>query len=407
MRAGIERGTAPRFSIVVLTRDEQEALPRLLSDLEGFQDRGGELVVVDTGSTDGTLALVRRHGCRLEILNDRFDSVLDLATATEIQQRFSRGGEGLLVEAGQRLFNFGEARQEAGRLATNTVVLQLDASDAVSALDIDALDRWIAAGGVRAFEYDQVYGNMRLRIARFFERGQYRWEGRVHEAPMPIADANAAPATTIRCDPSQLLVRHEKDETKTRNYLAGLALQVIECPDKPRWWHYLGRELYYGGRYHSAMAAFEAHRAMSNTWPAERAQSLCFLGECFQALGKVSEAQDAYRHAFSLDATRREPLLRLATLCGARGEFEATIESARQALEIPHTSAYPEREANYTWIPHALLYWSLFWLGRKGEAQVHWETCMALAPDESGARKHARLFPQASAAAANARKQSV
>jgi tetratricopeptide (TPR) repeat protein len=348
---------------------------------------------VDTGSTDDTVAIARKHGCRIESVEDRFDTILDAERAAEIERRFAIASEGPLVTAGQRLFHFGKARQQAGLLAANPFVLQLDAGDEVPAMDIDALDRWIGAGSVGAFEYDQQYGSVGLRIARFYDRGRYRWEGRVHEILVASAPADAAPLEMIRCDTTQLRVRHHKDENKPRHYLAGLALQALECPQKPRWWHYLGRELFYDHRYESAIAVLETHAAMEDAWSAERSQSLCFVGECLEALDRPSEAREAYLHACTLDPTRREPLLRLASNCCRRGELEAAADFATQALGIPRTCAYPELEANYTWMPHSLLYWSLFWLGRKDEARVHWEAYRSLAPEGDMTRDHARLFP--------------
>ena len=88
-----------------------------------------------------------------------------------------------------------------------------------------------------------------------------------------------------------------------------------------------------------------------------------------------------------------------AAACCRLGEFEVAAQWASQSLAIPHTNPYPELEANYTWLPHSLLYWSLFWLGRKDEARSHWETYLSLVPEDSMAREHARLFPPATAAA--------
>jgi len=383
---------------VVLARNEACGLPRLLYGLEDFVERGGELVVVDTGSTDDTVAIARRRGCRVEAVNERFDAVLRTSQAAEIERRFAKAEEGPLVTPGQRLFHFGDARQHAGLLVANDFVLQLDASDQVLAMDVDALDRWVGSGNVGAFEYNQHYGNVALRISRFYERSRYRWEGRVHETLNATTGADAIPASKIRCDTTQLLLRHHMDQNKPRNYLAGLALQVLECPQKPRWWHYLGRELFYNHWYRSAIPVLEAHAAMENAWSAERSQGLCFVGQCLEALGSASDAKEAYHRAFALDPARREPLLRLASTCCRRGEFEVAAKCATEALAIPHTSGYPELEANYTWIPHSLLYWSLFWLGRKGEAQAHWEIYRSLAPEDSQIREHARLFPPAGAA---------
>ena len=215
MPAAVVLGSAPRFSIVVLTRNEAWALPRLLWSLEDFIERGGEVLVLDTGSTDATIAIAQKRGCRVELVHDRFDAVLDDAQAAEIERRFAKGEEGPLVTAGQRLFHFGDARQHAGLLAANRFVLQLDASDEVPALDIDAFDRWIDSGGVDSFEYNQLYGNIRLRIARFYDRTRYHWEGRVHELLSTSGRADTTAASRMRCDPTQLLVRHHKDRKQT------------------------------------------------------------------------------------------------------------------------------------------------------------------------------------------------
>src|SRR5690606_30738411 len=111
------------------------------------------------------------------------------------------------------------------------------------------------------------------------DRTRYRWDGRVHELPIAIDPASTPRSSRVRCDPSQLQVRHHKDENKPRTYLAGLALQVMERPEQSRWWHYLGRELFYCFHYESAIAVLEQHAAMESAWPAERCQSLCFTGQ--------------------------------------------------------------------------------------------------------------------------------
>src|ERR1044072_8320583 len=117
MPADVELGSAPRFSLVVLTRNEAWGRPRLLLNLEDFMERRGEVLVLDAGSTDATMAIAQRRGCRVELVHDRFDAVLDGAQAAEIQRRFARGLDGPLVTAGQGLFHFADARQHAGLLA--------------------------------------------------------------------------------------------------------------------------------------------------------------------------------------------------------------------------------------------------------------------------------------------------
>lgn len=383
---------SPRFSIVVLARDESRSLPRLATSLRPFLQRGGDLLVVDTGSSDATAGVARDQGCRVVEAGDRFAAMLSASEAAEIDRRFARSGEGPLVRAGERMFHFAEARNFAGDLARDEFVLQLDAGDEALALDIDRIDDCLVADGVEAFEYEQRYGTAVLQIARFCDRRRYRWEGRVHEISSRTPVRAGEDGTLIRCSPAELLVRHHKDEDKARPYLAGLALQVLDRPDAPRWWHYLGRELLYRRCHRSALEVLELHIAMAEAWQGERSQSLCFKGQCHEALAEREQAALAYRRAHEIDPSRREPLLRLAALACSRGDFGEAERWARASLALARTCPYPELAANYTWLPHSLLYWSLFWLGRREEARAHWEAYLASCPEDEVVRAHARLF---------------
>jgi glycosyltransferase involved in cell wall biosynthesis len=384
---------APCFSIVVIARNEAHTLPRLVRSLEAFMRRGGEVLVLDNGSVDDTVGVARRYGCRVEEAGSTFDARLDEMQAETIERRFARDGEGPLVRPGDRVFDFAAARQHAGWLATNDLVLQLDASDEVAALDVERLEARLTSQPDCVLEYGLQLGGVTLMVSRLYDRRRRHWKGRVHEGLYSNEASPPGPASRIRCTERELLIRHHKDEGKPRSYRAGLALDALAHPEQPRWKHYLGRELYYYRWYRSALAVLEEHVAMTDGWSAERSQSLCFIGECLEALGKPDAAADSYRCASTVDGTRREPLLRLAALCSRRGDFQGAATYAAEALTIARTSAYAEPDANYTWLPHSLLYWSLFWLGRREEARRHWETCRRLAPGDPQVRDHARLFP--------------
>lgn len=383
----------PRFSVAVVVHNDAQTLPRLIRSIGAFMRRGGDIVAVDTGSTDDTVRVARRRGCRVEEVGSRFDSLLGEERARAIEGRFAREGEGPLVDAGQRLFHFGEARQHAGRFAHNDWVLQLDASDEVLALDVDALDAKLTSGAVGLVEHGQHMGAASSRRSRFYDRRLFHWQGRVQER-LCSNDARARhPGFPITCAEGDLLVRHHEDEGRPRNDVAGLALDVLAFPSEPRWKHYLGRELCHHRRYRSAMAVLNEHAVMTEACRAERAQSLCLVGECLEVLEQPDEAAATYLRASALDSTRREPLLRLAALSCRRSDFRGAATYAAEALTIVRTSACPELDANDTWLPHSILYWSLFWLGRREEARRHWETCRRLVPFDTRFEEHARLFP--------------
>ena len=52
----------PLLSVVVITRNEAHNLPRLLASVEGLAN---EVVLFDSGSTDGTIAIAEEAGARV------------------------------------------------------------------------------------------------------------------------------------------------------------------------------------------------------------------------------------------------------------------------------------------------------------------------------------------------------
>lgn len=381
--------TTPSFSVVVVARNEARTLPVLAGSLGPFLSAGGEFIVLDTGSDDDTVRVARDAGARVETVGTQCHSMLSDAQAAAIGARFARHGEGPLVQAGQVLFDFGRAREHASQLASHDFVWHIDASDVVEALDLDFLDASVRCGEANSFDYVLRVGSASLRIVRFFDRRLYRWRGRVHE--VPFASGAAMTGRRVSCDERQLSLRHLRGE-KTRNYLAGLALDVLDDPNTPRWRYYLGRELSYGRWFRSAIGVLRTHARTPDAWVVERGASLSLMGTCFEALGRPRAAATCYSQAARLDPSRREPLLKLALLRQGRGDFQGSVVAAAAALAIPRSGPFIELEDHYTTDPHAMLYWGLFWLGRRDEARGHWDICRRLAPDNEKFREDGRLF---------------
>ncbi len=86
----------PLLSAILITFNEERDLPQALASLEGLAD---EIVVVDSGSTDGTCELARQRGARV---------------------------------AFRRFNGFGEQKNFAAAQASNDWVLSLDADEALS-----------------------------------------------------------------------------------------------------------------------------------------------------------------------------------------------------------------------------------------------------------------------------------
>ena len=84
------------FSVVAIARNEAKTLPRLLASLDNFKAQGGEVVIVDTGSTDNTASIAREWGCIVFEEGARFVKVLDANICARINEKFVVDGEWVL-----------------------------------------------------------------------------------------------------------------------------------------------------------------------------------------------------------------------------------------------------------------------------------------------------------------------
>ena len=285
----------PNFSVVLIARNEEKTLPRLLASLEEFRNRGGEVVLVDTGSTDQTAQIAREAGCKVEEAGSRFLRSITAKQAYDIN-RFLDHREAPIVAQGDTLFDFSAARNYAASLAKNDVVAMPDCDEIYTKLDLDSVCGAIAAG-VEQLEYNFVFAHdaqggelIKFLHSKFYDRHKLKWTGIIHEVLQGDARRQLFDESVIK------LEHWQNHETNRGGYLKGLALSVLEDPTNDRHSHYFGRELLYAGRPKSAILELRRHVAM-NKWPEERSQSLIHIGDALMQNGKTQEAVHTWIHA--------------------------------------------------------------------------------------------------------------
>lgn len=145
------RPAGPLLSACLIVRDERELLPGCLWSLHGLAD---EVVVYDTGSTDGTQDLARTAGA-VVIQGDWHD---DFARARNAALSHCRGEWVLTIDADE-LF--------AGEAAALRAALDGAPLDAFA---VEIVNRG-----------DDAAGDLRHRACRLHRRAEFRWTGRLHE----------------------------------------------------------------------------------------------------------------------------------------------------------------------------------------------------------------------------------
>lgn len=147
------------FSFVLIARNECETLPRLLNSIKYFLDKGGEVVIVDTGSTDNTAQIARDLGCKVYEVGDRFKIKIDEEYARKINERFVINGEPPVVNAGDSLFDFASARNYAGSVASNNWIWMPDADEIFTKLNYEEVIKAMNEPFVDRLCYDFIFAH--------------------------------------------------------------------------------------------------------------------------------------------------------------------------------------------------------------------------------------------------------
>ena len=260
-------------SLCMIVKNEEDVLARCLESAAGLVD---EIIVVDTGSTDGT---------------------------REIAARFT-----------ERIFDFpwqedfAAARNESFSHASMDYCMWLDADDVLLEEDRaaflklkESLDPTVSV--VMAPYHTGFDQSGRVTFSYYRERlikngGGMYWEGAVHESVAPKGQVFYADfAVTHRKE-------HPSDPDRNlRIYQAQLA-EGKEL--EPRHQFYFGRELYYHGRWQEALSVFEDFLSEGRGWVENNVDACCHCAYCHEELGQPEAALGALFRTFAYDRPRAE-----------------------------------------------------------------------------------------------------
>lgn len=370
------------FSVVLIARNEEKTLPRLLSSLSGFHASGGRVYLCDTGSTDKTVEVAKHWGCEVTEVGDRFRREITEEEANEINEMFVAEEELDVVKAGDKLFDYSSARNFAASLAHTDMIAMPDCDEVFTTLDLDAVNKAIEEGAEQ-LEYQFVFAHdaagkpsIEFLHSKFYHRKKLVWTGIIHEILTGEAHRKFLGKEVV------YLEHFQNHETNRSGYLKGLALDCYLHPDNDRNSHYFGRELLWTGRPKSAIKELTRHIAM-NKWQPERSQSAVYVGEAYKMLGDEEKAVEWWHGAFAIEAGRREPLIRLARHYWSKNDPQRTAAYASAALTIPLSNFYANDLNHYRQEPHELLYWALYALGNREASRYHFDRALEYQPTNS------------------------
>lgn len=369
-----------KFSICFIGRNEERVLPKAFNSIKKFKERGGEVCFLDTGSSDNTAQIAKDFGCIVQEVGDKFVSIITKEEADAINKHFIVEGESPIMKEGDRLFRFGDARNYcANNLATNDMVAWMDCDEVYTKFDIDKLEELISSG-VDQFEYNFVFAHdrwgheaVKFIQSKFHNKKKIQWNGIIHEVLSGPGNRKFVGEDIVK------LEHWQNEETKRDGYLRGLALDCWQHPNSDRNSHYLARELYWTGRYKSAIKEFERHLTIGR-WAPERSQSCLYVGECYMRMGEIGKGIEWMHRSYQEDGGRREPLIRLAETYYYQHNWLKVASYCMAALEIPFSGYYATNKSFYTNVPHELLAEAKWHLGDRAASKVHFDKALEYVP---------------------------
>lgn len=306
----------PTVCLNMIVKNEAPVIGRCLDSVKPFIDRW---VIVDTGSTDDTRALVQKHL------------------------------EGVPGELHERPWkNFGHNRNEALKLAAPH-------SDYVFFIDADERLQ-LPAGYVRPpLDADGYHLNVRYagvsyaRCAIVSARLPWRWEGVVHEFL-----ACSSPFRLATLDGPHVLVAHEgarsRDPNTYRKDAALLEEALSQDPHNARNTFYLAQSYRDAGELTKSRDMYRRRAAMKG-WEEEGWFAQYQAAALEERIGSPPEAVSfAYLSAYQRRPTRAEPLVGLARYHRLRKEYHLALLYARRAagLSKPQDLLFLD-DATYSW----------------------------------------------------------
>jgi len=263
-----------RVSVVMIVKNEEAVLGRCLESVK----EADEIIICDTGSTDGTLEIARQYT----------DKVFTDYVWTD---------------------HFANARNHAKSKATGDWILSIDADEILTCpfrtvreattLGFMAVNVKMTAehGPASTFWFPRLF----LRSPNVW------WEGAVHNHLSVMGEDVGAVTITFGYSPA-----HAQDRLRS---LRILEKEVAEHPDCVRERFYLGREYFYRGMHDKALPMLGRYVQQSR-FLAEKAEAFLTMARAYWDLRMPDDARDACVQALIINPHFKEACQFMAILAG-------------------------------------------------------------------------------------------
>ena len=313
-----------------------------------------ELIIVDTGSTDDTLSIIKSLPITLhqiKISPWRFEDARNASLAL--------------------------CADDAG------IMIPLDLDEELTPGWRDVVENAWTSETTRLKYNFKWNEQISFQQDKIHHRHGYRWKNCCHEILQPYGIPEHV--TEI----SDQLIVQNADNTKVRDYIHLLEMDVRENPHNARNSHYLAREYFFQQKYNEAIHEFTRHLTLTDRWAPEASASYRYIAKCYEHLAKTNnnndtllkEAQRYYYKSIDEDMASREALIDAAKFAVKQQKWNEVLALTERCHSIPQTThylceAYANKEGPFDLA--ATAYWSL---GQKETARELAQLALDFSPN--------------------------
>ena len=354
-----------KICVYAISKNEEKFVKRWFNSMK----EADEIFVLDTGSTDNTVQLLKELGANVivkKITPWRFDVArneslnmvpndFDICVCTDLDEIFEPGWRKKLETIWKK----------------NTNKLR--------------------------YNYNWSLDNNNKPIINFYiekihSRKDYKWTHPVHEV-LTYTGNNEIVTTT-----DEITVNHYPDKNKSRSsYLPLLELSVKENPNDDRNMHYLGREYMYYHKWNKCIDTLIKHLNLKTaTWKDERCASMRFIARSYIALGRFDEANMWLDKAIMEAPYLRDPYVEKALLQYNLKNWNEVETLCLQALKITfHAKSYINEVFSWNYTIYDLLSISYFYQNNFKLALFFSNLALEMEPNDKRLIKNNKLIKQA------------
>jgi glycosyltransferase involved in cell wall biosynthesis len=287
----------PKISAVLIMKNEEVLLPRVLSSLQGID----EIILCDTGSSDQTVEIAKRYVKEVHF----FEWCDDFAKARNHAKSFATGDWILSIDCDEILHDVSKVR-EAVVLAEQREALAVNV-------------RMVAEDLTKqTFFYPRLFKN----------DPRVWWEGAIHNH-VSVQGIDVGDVTiTYGYSPA-----HFKDPHRAFRILQ----RVVKETGNGREMFYLGREYFYRAQFDECVKMMGQY-VQKSKYLAEKADAFLIMARAYWAMKMPDDARDALVQAIIINAHFKEALLFMAELAGKGSGNEAWEKNAAQWERMAETA---------------------------------------------------------------------